>query len=152
MFEYILNVSTLWIQIAVVMTALLIASITDIKTQTIPIVLFPATLFVLILIERPDVDNFIGAFLLFLMFFLIAAFGNGGGGDALMMAAVGYQLGIGHGLWCAFIAYSLYALFCLGYIITHKKKDKRKQFAFAPFALTGYAIVNIVVLFFGQLQ
>lgn len=138
------------IGIAITLIALLIATVTDIKHNTIPIGLFPITLVLLAIIERPTLENLLGMLIMGILFFMFAAFGNSGGGDVLMMMAIGYQLGIGPVLWCGLISYSIYAIFSVCYYWTRKKKDKNKhkQFPFAPFALIGYITVEIMFFIF----
>lgn len=150
MLEYILNIPSLWISIALIIASLTIAAVTDIKTQKIPILLFPITLALLIAVLKPDMDHICGGILLGVTFLMFALFGNGGGGDVLMMAVVGYQMGVRAALWCGLMSYTCYALFAVGYYITRKKKnrDKKKQFPFAPFAMLGFLIVTGVFLCF----
>lgn len=124
------------INIGIIILALMIATITDIYKQEIPIYLFPIACIICTLFTIPKLENFIGALILGITFLLFAVFGNNGGGDVIMMAVVGYQLGIRKALWCALIAYLLYAIYAVIYYLI--KKNKHKSFPFAPFALIGY--------------
>ena len=135
----------------IVLTALIIASFTDIKSKTIPILLFPLTMCVSCILVFPTWERLIGFFILGLVFFFFVSFGNGGGGDVFMMAAIGLQTGISKGLWCATISYIIYAIFAVTYYISQppkkRKKAKLKQFPFAPFALLGYIATYVLAGF-----
>lgn len=145
MFEFVLNSYSSYISIGIMILSLVIATSTDVKTKTIPIPLFPITIALLLLTDYPTADHLTGCFILGVIFFLFAAFGNSGGGDVLMMAAVGLQLGIGPGLWCAFITYMLYSIFAVGYCLIHHN-SRNKQFPLAPFTLIGYILTNILYI------
>ena len=132
----------------IVLTALIIASFTDIKSKTIPILLFPLTMCVSCILVFPTWERLIGFFILGLAFFLFASFGNGGGGDVFMMSTIGLQMGISKGLWCATISYIIYAIFAVTYYLAQppkkREKAKLKQFPFAPFALLGYIATYVL--------
>ena len=110
----------------IVLTALTIASVTDIKSKTIPILLFPLTMCVNCILVFPTWERLIGFFILGLAFFLFASFGNGGGGDVFMMATIGLQI---------------------AQPPKKRKKAKLKQFPFAPFALLGYIATYVLAGF-----
>ena len=115
----------------IVLTALTIASVTDIKSKTIPILLFPLTMCVNCILVFPTWERLIGFFILGLAFFLFASFGNGGGGDVFMMATIGLQMGISK----------------VAQPPKKRKKAKLKQFPFAPFALLGYIATYVLAGF-----
>ena len=137
----------------IVLTALTIASVTDIKSKTIPILLFPLTMCVSCILVFPTWERLIGFFILGLAFFLFASFGNGGGGDVFMMATIGLQMGISKGLWCATISYIIYAIFDICYICSYllsssatKKKKKGKTKTISLCSVCSFRVYSNVCI------
>lgn len=124
------------------LSALLIASITDIKSNTIPIPLFPVVFSIDVtysFFNNVHIwDKSIALLVAFITFCLLAKFGDGGGGDILMMSCLGWCLGLNALLHTTIIA--VIAVVIFSFI------RKEKVIPFAPFVLLGTTIHLINVL------
>lgn len=130
---------------------LTVAAIYDVIGGMIPLHLFPCLfgLFIPLMILSDDfslLNSLIGLIVGVFCFYIMARFFDGGGGDILMMAVLGWCLGINGLVRIIFIACALYFVFFLGILIVwviQKKKVREilsKQYPYAPFVLVGYVI------------
>lgn len=120
--------------------ALVIASYTDVKTREIPLRVFPIETVIVfmyyILIHERLKDHFIGALIMFLLFFVSSLFGMMGGGDVIMMSAAGFVIGIQD-----MILFTI-CMAVTGTIIVIIMRKKGKQ-PMAPFVLAAFILFLI---------
>lgn len=130
-------------EIIICLIALIICTITDIKSTTIyplvPLLLILAGLF------TPDKNfqnNIYCALIGFVPLFVLNRFGNGGDGDALICGALGFSMPVKFGIRVFFLAYVLYAIILLiAVIIT---KNKKLQLPYVPFITSSYIIILLM--------
>lgn len=131
----------------ILLVALIIATITDIKTKTIPLWLFPLTLLLSITVDLMSnykltfPIKFSGMLCMFLLFLLASRFG-GGGGDIIMMSVLGWIVGLRYSLYISFIAFIIYILSLFAVKNICKRKDYKFNLPFAPFVLSGTLILG----------
>lgn len=116
---------------------LIVAAITDLKTRTIPLWLFPATLFFYIYETQKVsyIENLIALIVVGMMFTLLAVFFSAGGGDIIEMSVVAFVLGLNDTLLLCLYASSILYLWLI--------LKKEKQVPFAPFVLMSYLLLLI---------
>lgn len=137
-------------EIIICLIALIICTITDIKSTTIypvvPLLLVLAGLFT----PNKDLQNNIYCALIgFVPLFVLNRFGNGGDGDALLCGAIGFSMPIKFGISVFFLAYVLYAIVLLiAVIIT---KNKKMQLPYVPFITSSYIIILIMQVYGGAI-
>ena len=124
---------------AVMVTALGIASFTDIRTKKIPIPTFPLAFMICLIIRLHagtlSANYWIGFGILTVIAINLCLLVSFGGGDLLMMSAVGFATGAtGAILFCV-----MSALISIGvFIFLLIKKQGNKRVAMAPVVLASY--------------
>lgn len=142
---------TVYFPYIVIAVFLIVAAVYDIIGGMIPMHLFPCLFgmfFPLVILS----DNFsllrslAGLFLGVFCFYIMARLFDGGGGDILMMAVLGWCLGIKGLIYIILLSCGCYLVFFLVMLcvrIFSKKNVReilREQYPYAPFVLVGYII------------
>lgn len=126
---------------AVMVTALCIASFTDIRTKTIPIPTFPAAFAACLAIRLHagtlSANHWFGLGIMAVIALNLCVLSSFGGGDLLMLSAVGFATGAtGAFLFSVFSA--LLSVVVLIYLLVKKRVSERV--AMAPVVLVSYCI------------
>lgn len=138
----------------VIAVFLIVASVYDIIGGMIPLHLFPCLfgLFVPLVIFSDGfnlLSSVLGLLLGLFCFYIMARFFDGGGGDILMMAVLGWCLGIKRLIAVIFLSSGIYLVFFIGLALVKllkKRKLKellREQYPYAPFVLGGYILCRL---------
>lgn len=142
------NYSTQFFLYGVLFFLLLLISIFDIRTKTIPnrylAVCLVFGLFTALLNSGACITVIASALAIGAVLALISCISKGGigMGDAKLLACISLYLGLGStlaALTAATIASGIYGLM----LIMVRKADRKKQIAFAPFALIGTFIITV---------
>lgn len=123
------------------MSALALASYTDVKRMEIPVWLFPLTVTVSVIYmvysgNAPGFGNWLGLVCMAIPLGILCFAGKLGGGDLIMFAAIGFLIGDG------FIVYVL-ILGAAGMVFFLFTGCKEQSYPLAPFALVSYIIFFI---------
>ena len=126
----------------IVLSALSVATVTDVKTRTIPLWLFPLASICsvatrLALGQMLWLDSVIAAVLMFAVYLFAAVFFEGGGGDAIMMGLTAFCIGLNASFYAAMIASALYVVAVILAAKNNLATVSKKTIPFAPFALVG---------------
>lgn len=130
-------------ELIIVSIVLIICTITDIRTMTIP----PWLCLVLIAVAafepgRDYANSLISALAGFIPLFILARIGNGGDGDALMFGAIGFTVPLVFALYLFLFTSILYTIVLGGVVI--KTRDRKKQLPFVPFILAAWTILHVL--------
>lgn len=124
---------------AVMITALCVASVTDIRTKKIPIPTFPLAFVICLLIRihagTLSVNHWMGFGILAVIAFNLCILSSFGGGDLLMMSTVGFATGATGAIpFCL-----LSAVLSIGvFVFLVAKHQEVKRVAMAPVVLASY--------------
>jgi leader peptidase (prepilin peptidase)/N-methyltransferase len=125
-------------------SGLLTASVTDLKSRTIP---YTACL----LIAGAGLIQFSPAqlwgLLLAIPFYLASGFDRGGAGDILLVAASSFVLGLKAGAAGLILGLSCFVLYCLAAAVVRKIKkcgNKPASYPLAPFLSAGFITVYFI--------
>lgn len=132
--------------IAAVTIILLIASVYDIKTKTVPLWITPCALSIRLVYLVTNImqgtqvrgelkECMIAAFILFIVLYIGALVSNLGGADCLMAGIIGFALGL-PGILAVAIGFGL----ALPYTIYMKATDNEHEYAFVPYLFAGFLI------------
>lgn len=130
----------------VVIALLIVATYTDCKKGTIPVTVFIITPIITTVWcefkynQYDYLSSILGLVVLGLLYF-IATFMGGGGGDVVMMASLGWMLGIRTSLYIALFASIFYLLSILYLRIVKKRKEKSLTLPYAPFVALASSIM-----------
>lgn len=139
----------IWIWIPVIIS-LGFATYKDIKTLEVPIYLFFITTAAITLIRmlmQPTynwIDSVLGLIVCGLVYFLLALFFEGGGGDIVMMAMIGWCLGIRNALFVVMFASFIYFIWLMF------TSNKKKTLPYAPGVFVG-CVTTFVFNLFGMM-
>lgn len=130
--------------IMIEMIVLILASMSDFRTLTVPIWLLPLaigseTIF-LLLTPGNHAEAFICAGAAFLIMLVPAVVGNGGGADALAAAALCLALDGRHGLYALILG----ELLTVPYLLLRKKAYRTKAYPLIPFLFAGFLGIFVV--------
>lgn len=135
----------------IVFVLLVISTYTDCKNGTIPIWLYIVTPICTTIWYQYHFNEFdymsstLGFFILGSIY-LVAVFWGGGGGDVIMMASLGWMLGIKAGLYIALMASFIYLIAILYMRIIKKNKDKKLTLPYAPFVTASSSVIFTIGL------
>lgn len=130
---------------------LTVASVYDIKTREIPIILSALSnavrLFYLAVFcdRQVIIESLLSAFIIFIILFFIAYFGNLGGGDCLIGESIGLYLGF-YGLYAIILA----VIFSIPQVIYKTVKKDTEPYPFVPYLTAGFVTVLSVLCLFGN--
>lgn len=140
----------------IILAGLGVASITDIRTRTIPLWLMPACASLNILssfLINKEETNLKARLVFLLVYFLIflgfAIASKGGGGDAIMLGCVGCSLNTVNEAFAFMWLYCLVIIlaFILSLLYNKLKKEKKidtKNYPMAPLAAIAYLLFIII--------
>ena len=124
--------------------ALGIATYTDIKTMTIPGVLFPVTAVITLIYyishKVPLAEPLAGAALAAIAYFCLALWFNGGGGDILMMSACGLI----YGKYTDRLIILASLCFLIEYGIARIGHIEQTELPFAPAVWVAHTVLSIM--------
>ena len=130
-------------EIIIVSIALLICTITDIRTRQInPWVCVALIVAAAFEPNKDYVNSLITALIGFIPLFIVARVGNGGDGDALLFGAIGFTVPFTFALYLFFLTSFLYVIVLTGVVI--KTKDKKKQLPYVPFISAAWVLLLIM--------
>ncbi|MBR1742158.1 MAG: hypothetical protein IJ733_09900 [Lachnospiraceae bacterium] len=129
-----------------ILVALFILSIWDIRYKKIPVV-FPLICSMICLLIRifckMDFFEFLftaGACFLFFLLAGKASRGQIGSGDAFVFLMTGMELGFIKSLWLIYLSF-FFAFFAAAFFFFIRKKGKRYEIPFVPFISLAYAVL-----------
>ena len=126
---------------------LIVSAITDIKNREIPIhlcfVCIVFTIMFYIYFKINAIEYIVVAIALGAIYFMMCAI-TGSGGDVIMMALVGFCLGMIGSLAVIALA-SLYTLIYALFLMLKKKNIREIEYPLAPFVLGGYITYLLVI-------
>lgn len=141
----------------ILLIALIIATITDVKTKTIPLPLFPIVT-VIAVIEKlvlnvSLIPSLISSISLSIIFVILAITSKGGGGDIIMFFCIGFVLGLKDSFTLLYILCAVYIFALVIYMLYGKIRRKKSfkeiaktQIPLAPFVLTAYSVLLVANL------
>ena len=134
---------------AVMVTALIIASVTDVRTKTIPIPTFPAAFLTCLVIRTAAgnmyADYWVGMAIMFVISVNLCLFASFGGGDLLMLTAVGFAAGAS-GAVVFSIASAVISMGVFLYLLAVRRGGKR--IAMAPVVLASYCVTILISILY----
>lgn len=129
------------IRTALFISVMLMASICDIRTRTIPD--FISILLVLASLIPPESDRMIGILTALPLLMAGLTVGGIGGGDIKITGACGMMLGVGRAFTGLTVGLLLMILFHLvrSMVIKNRQKEKRRAYPLAPFLTVGMVLM-----------
>jgi leader peptidase (prepilin peptidase) / N-methyltransferase len=157
---YYYGLSLIFVLYAIIISSLIVISVIDLKTQTIPdeLNLFAFIITVILgayLFKGYYLNHFYGFLFGFVLFLLIAVLTNAmGGGDIKLMGVLGLLFGLQGILFVTVFSFVYGALISL-LLILAKKASRKDYIPFGPFisiaALTYILFGNAILTFYFQL-
>lgn len=139
----------------IMLIALTVATVTDIKTKQIPLWLMPSSsiLSLIIIIHTKQAQlkqSIIIGIIFFIIFLAFALASKGGGGDAIMLGCIGLTTRDINGAFAFMWLFCLFVFLFFAFFTIYNKKAKKKvnlsEFPMAAVALPSYLIFILISL------
>lgn len=145
----------------ILMIALVIAAVTDAKTKTIPLPLFPIVTVIDVVYKLVQgvslIPSLISSISLSIIFVILAATSKGGGGDIIMFFCIGFVLGLKKSFLLLYILCAVYILALITIMLYGKIRKKKSfkelvkmQIPLAPFVFMAYIVMQIITYLGGK--